>query len=168
MASELNYEDFITFCKHFDDQNQYEFELEQIKELAGLDGNPSGYQYTTTYRDNSNYKSEVVIRLDQQGITWEVIEGWDDAHELLRQILDLVEESKALGLPRKYEFIITFRSCKGAVRMNRYEQEKRTVIEAASKLYEENSLIEQIEIYGEHDLHVWTTSEKHHCNEILN
>ncbi|MFB5269630.1 hypothetical protein ACE41H_22985 [Paenibacillus enshidis] len=95
------------------------------------------------------------------------MEGWPDAYELLQQVLDLVQVAKVLGLPRKYEFVLTFTSCRGEVRMNRFEQEQRAAIEAAHKLYDENPLIEKLEIYGQLGLHVWTVSELHHCNELI-
>ncbi|BFH18209.1 hypothetical protein J6TS7_29550 [Paenibacillus dendritiformis] len=77
------YPDFIFFARTFEEMNHFEFD-EKAVQVSGEDQ----YYYDATYRDNSNYKTNVRIQFDAKDgeITWEVADGWKDAYQELEDV----------------------------------------------------------------------------------
>jgi hypothetical protein len=72
------YQEFIDFSRAFVEQNCFDFneqELQQPDLALPL------FVYDATYRDESNYKTNVRIHFDELAgvITWEIADGWEDA-----------------------------------------------------------------------------------------
>ncbi|MMZ52924.1 hypothetical protein D1872_147020 [compost metagenome] len=88
----MEYADFITFCKTFQEYNAFDFEESEVVQVST---EPPVYTYSAMFRDNSNYKTNVVITLDARGITWQIADGWEDANEELSTIYDALCEAKA-------------------------------------------------------------------------
>ncbi|MBJ6361761.1 hypothetical protein ACFOQM_10740 [Paenibacillus sp. GCM10012307] len=74
----ISKEQFIQFVHAFEDQNQFEYD-----DTALLQPNENQIVYHATYRDESNYKSDVKFSLDVPSgeVNWEVAYGWNDAYE---------------------------------------------------------------------------------------
>ncbi|MGG1938308.1 hypothetical protein ABFY57_00795 [Paenibacillus polymyxa] len=88
----MEYADFITFCRTFQEYNAFDFEESEVIKVSKK---PPVYTYNAIFRDNSNYKTNVVITLDARGITWQIADGWEDANEELSTIYDALCEARA-------------------------------------------------------------------------
>lgn len=85
------YQDFIDFARTFEEQNHFDFSeaaIEQIESIHPI------YAYDATYRDESNYKSNV--RITYNGFTgaieWNVAEGWQDAIDEIEALYEQMFE----------------------------------------------------------------------------
>ncbi|RRJ54580.1 hypothetical protein EHV15_33760 [Paenibacillus oralis] len=90
----VTYPDYVFFCKAFQEWNLFDFEESDIKQEPGE--TPS-YTYDATFRDESNYKTNVVISFDGAAITWAIADGWEDAHEEINTLYDSMMQLKASG-----------------------------------------------------------------------
>ncbi|MGG2201861.1 hypothetical protein, partial [Paenibacillus validus] len=72
------YQDFIDFARAFEEQNCFDF---NEQELQQPDPARPLFFYDATYRDESNYKTNVRIYFDGLAgvITWEIADDWEDA-----------------------------------------------------------------------------------------
>lgn len=75
-------ENFVDFCRKFEEFNFFDFDESAIEESA--DGQ---LKYVGTYRDESNYKSPVEFTLSKEGVlSWDVTYGWSDADEEIAEL----------------------------------------------------------------------------------
>lgn len=79
------YQDFIDFARAFEEQNYFEF---HEQELQQPDPERPLYFYDATYRDESNYKTNVRIHFDGLAgvITWQITDGWEDAETEIKAL----------------------------------------------------------------------------------
>lgn len=88
----LTYQDYVFFCKAFQEWNHFDFEEHDIQRQPG---EPPTFSYDATFRDESNYKTNVRIMFDGTVITWAIADGWEDAHEEISALYDSMMELKA-------------------------------------------------------------------------
>ena len=86
------YEDFIDFARAFEEQNCFDF---NDQELQQPDPARPLFYYDATYRDESNYKTNVRIHFDGLAgvITWEIADGWEDAYTEIEELYRLQFEN---------------------------------------------------------------------------
>lgn len=82
------YQEFIDFVRAFEEQNNFDF---NEQELQQEDPEQPLYFYDATYRDESNYKTNVRIHFDGLAgeITWEIADGWEDAYTEIDELYQL-------------------------------------------------------------------------------
>lgn len=78
VAAVRSREDFELFVKTFTENNCFDWEPERIEEKDKV------LYYDTLYRDNNNYKCNVVLSLQDGAIQWEA--AWEEADEELEQL----------------------------------------------------------------------------------
>ncbi|MEX1030280.1 MAG: hypothetical protein WDZ91_09605 [Paenibacillaceae bacterium] len=82
-----SFQDYLKFCRRFQEQNEFEFNEHHLVKPTE---DKAYHSYDATYRDDGNYKTNVELRYDGRAITWELEEGWHDAHvELSRLYCDI-------------------------------------------------------------------------------
>lgn len=91
---QLTYTDYVLFCRAFQQLNFFEFDEKDIQVQTGE--NPC-YTYDATFRDESNYKTNVLIIFDGSAISWEVGDGWDDALAEISELYDTLIQMKESG-----------------------------------------------------------------------
>lgn len=82
---ELTFQDFIQICTHFEEQNHFEFDRDQVKISSSY---PKCFYYDATYRDEHNYKTSVRIYFQDNEIEWET--PWEDAHDQISELFDML------------------------------------------------------------------------------
>lgn len=94
-----SYQDFIHFCKSFQVQNEFGFNEQEIK------SDRDGYYFDATYRDESNYKSNVRIYFIQGNIGWHVTEGWEDAYQEINFLFKTMFPLEDENIDRRMEVV---------------------------------------------------------------
>lgn len=87
------YYDFIDFARAFEEQNCFDF---NEQELQQPDPARPLFFYDATYRDESNYKTNVRIHFDGLAgvITWEIADSWEDADTEIEALYRQMFEKK--------------------------------------------------------------------------
>ncbi len=88
-------QEYIAFCRKFQEQNEFDYNETKVFEPSD---EKAYHSYDATYRDEGNYKTNVEIRFDGQVITWELEEGWHDAHIELTRLYDDMFDSRRAAL----------------------------------------------------------------------
>lgn len=78
---EMQFQDFIDFCRRVEEKNQNEFDPNAIKTFSF---NPNHFYYDATYRDEFNYKTNIRIYWEDSEISWET--AWSDADDDLTDL----------------------------------------------------------------------------------
>ncbi|MVP02151.1 hypothetical protein [Paenibacillus lutrae] len=91
----FTYQDFIAFARAFEEQNCFDFCENEVRQA---DREEWLFFYDATFRDESNYKTNVCIQFNELSgeIGWDIGGGWDDA---IREIEILYQQlfGKRLG-----------------------------------------------------------------------
>ncbi|MGN7170596.1 hypothetical protein ACTHSJ_32515 [Paenibacillus cellulositrophicus] len=93
--NQITYSEYVLFCRAFQQLNFFEFEEKNIQVQAGE--NPC-YMYVATFRDESNYKTNVLIIFNGFAISWEIGDGWEDALAEISELYDTLMQMKESGL----------------------------------------------------------------------
>jgi hypothetical protein len=83
------YQEFTAFARAFAEQNCFDFDETELQQQP--DPVHPMFFYDATYRDESNYKTNVRIHFDGLAgvITWEVSDGWEDAESEIETLYRL-------------------------------------------------------------------------------
>ncbi|TVX85545.1 hypothetical protein [Paenibacillus agilis] len=88
----ITYNDFIHFCRKFEEANEFEFNEENLIDFIDekhYRHKNAKYMYDATYRnDNENKLAVTIYLLEDDTIAWELLAHWYDAKEKLDQIYD--------------------------------------------------------------------------------